>query len=114
MSMLLGGLAAEELIFGDVSGGDSNDIERATAIAKKMVTQLGMSDVIGLRSFSSGHGEVLLGRDFSNSQDYSDDTASKIDSEIHAIISEAYGRAKQSLTDNMDKLHFIAEFLLKN
>ena len=114
IAMLLGGRAAEELIFGDVSGGASNDIERATNIAKRMVTQLGMSDLIGLRSFSSGHGEVFLGRDFSNSQDYSDATAAKIDSEIHDIISEAYNRAKQILTDNMDKLHFIAEFLLKN
>jgi hypothetical protein len=114
ITMLLGGRAAEEIIFGDVSGGASNDIQRATDIAKKMVTQLGMSDVLGLRAFGSGHGEVFLGRDFSSSQDYSDDTASKIDNEIHAIISEAYDRAKQILTDNMDKLHFIAEFLLAN
>ena len=114
ITMLLGGRAAEEIIFGDVSGGASNDIQRATDIAKKMVTQLGMSDVLGLRAFGSGHGEVFLGRDFSSSQDYSDDTASKIDNEIHAIISEAYDRAKQILTDNMEKLHFIAEFLLAN
>ena len=114
IAMLLGGRAAEEIIFGDISGGASNDIQRATDIAKRMVTQLGMSDVIGLRSFSSGHGEVFLGRDFTSSQDYSDETASKIDSEIHDIISEAYGTAKRILTENMDKLHFIAEFLLKN
>ncbi len=114
ISMLLGGRAAEELIFGDVSGGASNDIQRATDIAKKMVTQLGMSDVLGLRAFGSGHGEVFLGKDFSSSQDYSDDTASKIDNEIHDIISEAYARAKQILTENIDKLHFIAEFLLRN
>ena len=114
ISMLLGGRAAEELIFGDVSGGASNDIERATAIAKKMVTQLGMSDVLGLRAFGSGHSEVFLGKDFSSSQDYSDDTAAKIDAEIHDIITEAYEKAKKILTDNMDKLHFIAEFLIKN
>ncbi len=114
ISMLLGGRAAEELIFGDVSGGASNDIQRATDIAKKMVTQLGMSDVLGLRAFGSGHGEVFLGRDFSSSQDYSDNTAAKIDNEIHDIISEAYERAKQILTENIDKLHFIAEFLLRN
>ena len=114
IAMLLGGRAAEELIFGDVSGGASNDIQRATDIAKKMVTQLGMSDVLGLRAFGSGHGEVFLGRDFSSSQDYSDETAAKIDAEIHSIITEAYNKAKQILSDNMQKLHFIAEFLVKN
>ena len=114
ISMLLGGRAAEELIFGDVSGGASNDIERATSIAKKMVTQLGMSDVLGLRAFGSGHSEVFLGKDFSSSQDYSDNTAAKIDTEIHDIITEAYNKAKQILTDNMEKLHFIAQFLIKN
>ena len=114
ISMLLGGRAAEEIIFGDVSGGASNDIQRATEIAKKMVTQLGMSSVLGLRVFGEGQGEVFLGRSFSSTQDYSDETASKIDAEIHAIITDAYNRAKQILTDNIDKLHFIAEFLLKN
>ena len=69
IAMLLGGRAAEELIFDDISGGASNDIQRATDIAKKMVTQLGMSDALGLRAFGSGHGEVFLGRDFSSSQD---------------------------------------------
>ena len=112
--MLLGGRAAEELIFGDVSGGASNDIQRATDIAKKMVTQLGMSSVLGPRSFGTGQSEVFLGRDFSSSQDYSDETAAKIDAEIHAIVCNAYDRAKQILTDKMDKLNFVAEFLLKN
>ncbi len=112
--MLLGGRAAEEIIFGDISGGASNDIQRATDIAKKMVTQLGMSKVLGPRSFGNDHGEVFLGRDFSSSQDYSDETAAKIDAEIHAIIGEGYERAKKLLVDNMDKLNFISEFLLKN
>ncbi len=114
ISMLLGGRAAEELIFGDISGGASNDIQRATDLAKKMVTQLGMSEVLGPRSFGSDHGEVFLGRDFSSSQDYSDETAAKIDAEIHTIIQDAYDRAKQILTEKMEKLHFVAEFLLKN
>ena len=114
IAMLLAGRAAEEIIFGDISGGASNDIERAPDIAKKMVTRLGMSDVLGLRAFGSGHSEVVLGRDFSSSQDYSDETAAKIDAEIHAIISNAYANAKQILNDNIDKLHFIAEFLIKN
>ena len=114
IAMLLGGRAAEEIIFEDVSGGASNDIERATKIAKQMVTKLGMSDLLGLRAFGNDHGEVFLGRDFSSSQDYSDDTASKIDSEIHKIISEAYDNATRILTENMDKLHFVAEFLVRN
>ncbi len=112
--MLLGGRAAEEIIFGDISGGASNDIQRATDIAKKMVTQLGMSELLGPRRFGSGHSEVFLGRDFSSSQDYSEEVAAKIDREIHDIISEAYIRAKKILTDNIDKLHFISEFLIKN
>ena len=114
ITMLLGGRAAEELIFGDISGGASNDIQRATDTAKKMVTQLGMSEVLGPRCFGSGQSEVFLGRDFSSSQDYSDQTAATIDAEIHAIIDEAYARAKTILSEKMDKLHFISEFLLKN
>ncbi|MBQ9086474.1 MAG: ATP-dependent zinc metalloprotease FtsH [Clostridia bacterium] len=114
IAMLLGGRAAEELVFGDISGGASNDIQRATDTAKKMVTQLGMSTVLGPRCFGTGQSEVFLGRDFSSSQDYSEETAAKIDAEIHAIIQEAYNRAKEILTANRDKMDFIAEFLLKN
>ena len=114
IAMLLGGRAAEEIIFGDVSGGASNDIERATKIAKNMVTKLGMSDLLGLRAFGNDHGEVFLGRDFSSSQDYSDDTAAKIDAEIHDIIASAYENAKRILTENIEKLHFVAEFLMRN
>jgi cell division protease FtsH len=79
-----------------------------------MVTQLGMSDVLGLRAFGTGHSEVFLGRDFSSSQDYSDETAAKIDAEIHDIITEAYENAKRILNENIDKLHFISEFLIRN
>ena len=113
ITMLLGGRAAEEIVFGDVSGGASNDIERATKIAKQMVTQLGMSTVLGPRAFGNDPGEVFLGRDFSSSQDYSDETAYKIDNEIHQIISEAYDRARQILNENRQKLDFIAEFLIR-
>ncbi|MBQ7375728.1 MAG: ATP-dependent zinc metalloprotease FtsH [Clostridia bacterium] len=114
IAILLGGRAAEEIIFGDVSGGASNDIERATKIAKQMVTKLGMSESLGLRAFGNDHGEVFLGRDFSSSQDYSDETAAKIDAEIHSIISDAYATAKKLLSDNIAKLHFVSEFLVKN
>ncbi|MBR2387812.1 MAG: ATP-dependent zinc metalloprotease FtsH [Clostridia bacterium] len=114
ISMLLGGRAAEEIIFGDISGGASNDIQRATDIAKKMVTQLGMSDILGPRSFGTGHSEVFLGKDFSSAQDYSEEVAAKIDSEIHNIITESYNKAKEILRANLDKLHFVSEFLLKH
>ena len=114
IAMLLGGRAAEEIVFGDISGGASNDIERATSIAKNMVTRLGMSTVLGPRCFGSGQSEVFLGRDFSSSQDYSEETAAKIDAEIHAIIQEAYDRAKEILRENRQKMDFISEFLLKN
>ncbi len=114
ISMLLGGRAAEEIVNGDVSGGASNDIERATKIAKKMITRLGMSDVLGPRCFGTNQGEVFLGRDFSSSQDYSEEIAAKIDNEIHEVISAAYDKSKEILRNDIQKLHFIAEFLVKN
>ena len=114
ISMLLGGRAAEEIIYGDVTGGASNDIERATKIAKKMITRLGMSDVLGPRSFGTNQGEVFLGRDFSSSQDYSEEIAAKIDNEIHEIISAAYQLSKDIITAEISKMHFIADFLVKN
>lgn len=114
ISMLLGGRAAEEIINGDVTGGASNDIERATKVAKKMITRLGMSDILGPRCFGTDQSEVFLGRDFSSSQDYSEEVAAKIDSEIHEVISAAYERSKEILRGDIQKLHFIAQFLLKN
>ena len=114
IAMLLGGRAAEEIVNGDVSGGASNDIERATKIAKKMITRLGMSDILGPRCFGNDQSEIFLGRDFSSSQDYSEEIAAQIDREIHEIISEAYSTAKKVLSENIEKLHFIAEFLVKN
>ncbi len=111
---LLAGRSAEEIMFGNISGGASNDIQRATDIARKMVTQLGMSDVIGPVNYSSGQGEVFLGRTFNDTSNFSESIAAKIDSEIHNIITEAHERAKTILRDNLEKLKFIAEFLIKN
>ncbi len=111
---LLGGRAAEEIVFGDFSGGASNDIERATDIARKMVTQLGMSDVLGPINYASGHNEVFLGKSFADTKNFSEDIAAKIDAEIHAIITEQHERAKKLLAENRAKLDFIAEFLVKN
>ena len=113
--MLLGGRAAEEIVYGDVSGGASNDIMRATQTARKMVTELGMSDAVGNIRLGSDHdeGEVFLGRDFGSGRNYSEETASLIDSEIKKIIDEAYAKAKALLTENREKLDFITDFLCK-
>ena len=113
--MLLGGRAAEEIVYGDVSGGASNDIMRATQTARKMVTELGMSDVIGNIRLGSDRddGEVFLGRDLNATKNYSEETASIIDSEIKKIIDEAYLKAKELLIANREKLDFITDFLCK-
>ncbi len=115
ISMLLGGRVAEQIIFDDFSGGASNDIQRATQIARKMVMQLGMSE-LGPILFGSGHSdsEVFLGRDFSHNRDFSEAVAAKIDEQVDKIITESYNEAKRLLTENIDKLHFIAKFLVKN
>ncbi|MEG2118522.1 MAG: zinc metalloprotease, partial [Clostridia bacterium] len=116
IASLLGGRVAEKLILHDISAGASNDIQRATAIARKMVTQYGMSDRLGPVVFGTGHDddEVFLGRDFSNSRNYSEEIASIIDDEIHSIIDKAYQMAEKILIENMEKLHFIAEYLVKS
>ncbi len=113
--MLLGGRVAEHIIYGDVSGGASNDIKVATQTARDMVTKLGMSDTLGTVRYGGEHDsdEVFLGRDFNTSRDYSDETAFLIDKEIKRIIDEAFVTAENLLRENMDKLHFIAEFLVK-
>ena len=111
---LLGGRVAEALVFGDISGGASNDIERATNIARKMVTQLGMSDLLGPVKYGTADSEVFLGRDFSNGTNYSPETAALIDKEIKALLDEGFESAKRVLTENRTKLDFVAQFLLKN
>ena len=113
ITMLLGGRVAEKIIFDDISGGASNDIERATNIARKMVTQLGMSEKLGPIVYGGGQTEVFLGRDFSSSPDYSDVTAREIDAEIRDIITACFERAEKLLRENVDKMHFVAEFLVK-
>lgn len=110
---LLGGRVAEELVLGDISSGASNDIQRATQIARDMVTKYGMSDKIGPIFFGSDNNEVFLGKDFSHVRDYSENVASQIDDEIERLISEAYEKTKQILNDHMDKLQQVAEILLQ-
>ena len=112
----MGGRVAEQLILEDISTGASNDIKQATARARAMVTKYGMSDILGpvLYGNSGAHDEVFLGRDFSASPDYSEDTAKLIDEEVRRIITDSYRRCESILTEHIDKLHFVAEFLLKN
>lgn len=110
---LLGGRVAEALILNDVSTGASNDIERATKIARSMVTKYGMSERIGTLMLGSDQSEVFLGRDFAQSKEYSEETAGIIDEETKAIIDKGYNRAKQILTDHIDKLHAVAAVLLE-
>ena len=114
ISELLGGRVAEELCCDDISGGASNDIQRATDIARKMVTTYGMSDRLGPIVFGTGHDEVFLGKDYASQRNYSEEVASLIDEEIHSIITAAYERSKKILTENMDKLNLIVDYLVEN
>jgi len=109
---LLGGRVAESLVLDDISTGASNDIERASKIAREMVTKYGMSD-LGTITFGSGQEEVFLGRDFTQTRNFSEETAAKIDAEVKKIIDKAYQTARQILSDNMDKLKTVAGILLE-
>ncbi len=110
---LLGGRVAEELILNDISTGASNDIERASQIARNMVTKYGMSDRVGAIMFGGGQGEVFLGRDFAQTKDYSEETAGIIDEEVKKIIDYAYSRARNILSEHADKLHAVAGVLME-
>lgn len=109
----LGGRVAEALIMGDISTGASNDIEKATNTAKKMVTKFGMSDKLGPILYGSGNQEVFIGRDMGQVKDYSEKTAATIDDEIHTIITDAYDKTVNILKTHIDKLHQVAQYLIK-
>ena len=110
---LLGGRVAEALILNDISTGASNDIERASQIARNMVTKYGMSERVGAIMFGGGQGEVFLGRDFAQTKDYSEETANVIDEEVKRIVDTAYNRARTILSEHVDKLHAVASILLE-
>jgi cell division protease FtsH len=110
---LLGGRVAEKLVLNDISTGAKNDIERSTNIARKMITQYGMSDVFGPITFGTDHDEVFIGRDLARSRNYSEEVAALIDKEIRAVIDKGYNHAEQLLKDNISKLHAVAEALLE-
>ncbi len=113
---LLGGRVAEALILDDISTGASNDIQRATSIARDMVTRYGMTEALGPIVYGSEHSsdEVFLGRDFSSARNYSEETAYKIDVEIKNIVETAYAEAERILSKNKDKLHFVAGYLIEH
>ena len=111
---LLGGRMAEQLVRGDVSTGASNDIERATEVARKMVTKYGMSDELGPVCYAESNDQVFLGRDYGHAKNYSELTARAIDQEIKRIIANAYERTEKILTAHRDKLDALAEYLVKH
>ncbi|KUO70946.1 MAG: cell division protein FtsH [Clostridia bacterium BRH_c25] len=110
---LLGGRVAEKLVLDDVSTGARNDIERATAIARKMITEYGMSESLGPMSFGSEHDEVFIGKDFGRSRNYSEEVAAMIDKEIRKVIDTAYHKTETLLKENISKLHGVAQALLE-
>ena len=114
IEVLLGGRVAEALVLKDISTGASNDIERATNTARAMVTKYGMSEKLGPITYGSDNNEVFLGRDMGHIRNYSEEIASEIDAEVRNIISVAYEKTEKILTDNMDRLHKVAEFLFHN
>jgi cell division protease FtsH len=113
MSMTLGGRAAEEIVFDQITTGASNDLEKVTATAKQMVMRFGMSERLGPRVFGHDHGQPFLGREFSSEPDYSDEIAREIDDEIRRIVEAAHQRAKDILTEHRESLGRISEILLK-
>jgi cell division protease FtsH len=113
MAMTLGGRAAEELVFGEVTTGASNDIEKVTATAKQMVMRFGMSEKLGPRVFGHDHGQPFLGREFSSEPDYSDEIAREIDDEIRRMVEEAHQAARQVLEEHREQLDHVSEILLR-
>lgn len=110
---LLGGRVAEQLILGDISTGASNDIQRVSNIARKMVMEYGMSEKLGTITFGSDHDEVFIGRDIGKSKNYSEEVAFEIDNEVKSLVNEAYKKAEKILTEHIDKLHVVAKRLLE-
>ncbi len=111
---LLGGRVAESIIIGDISTGASNDIQRVTELARGMVTKYGMSENLGPITFGSGETEVFLGKDYSTVRNYSEEIAKDIDEEIKKIVTSGYNRCEEILRANIDKLHILAQYLIKN
>ena len=114
LAMAMGGRAAEELVFGEITTGASNDLEQATNIARTMVTRFGMSKKLGPRTFGKREEMVFLGREISEQRDYSDSVAEQIDDEVHALINGAYRTATRILNEHKAKLEHISNYLIEN
>ncbi|MBR2913221.1 MAG: ATP-dependent zinc metalloprotease FtsH [Oscillospiraceae bacterium] len=112
--VLLGGRVAEKLILDDISTGASNDLERATATARSMITRYGFSENLGPVVYGSDQNEVFLGRDFGSTKNYSEQVAAEIDTEIRAYVEDGYQKAEQILTEHMDQLHLVAQYLIRH
>jgi cell division protease FtsH len=113
IAMALGGRTAEELVFGEITTGAANDIEKATQIARDMVTEYGMSDVLGPQQLGQKNGEVFLGRDYGHQANYSDEVAARIDEEVRRIIEEAHLEAAAILETHRETLDMIATQLVE-
>jgi cell division protease FtsH len=113
LAMLLGGRVAEEMIFGELTTGDQNDIEKATKLARKMVCEFGMSEKLGPLTLGQKQEEIFLGRDLYNHQDYSDQIAYEIDREVRRLVDDAYGQAKTILSENRERMEAIAKALIE-
>ena len=113
LKVLLGGRVAEALVLKDISSGASNDLERATALARQMICQYGMSEKIGPVTFGHHQSQVFLGRDIAREKDYSEEVAAEIDKEVRLFMENAYAATEKLLSDNMDKLHVLAAALIE-
>lgn len=113
MAMMMGGRSAEEITFGEITAGAQSDIERATEMARKMVTQWGMSEKLGPIAFGQNQEEVFLGRDFARQRNYSEDVAARIDDEVHSFVNEAHQQAVKILSDHKEALDRLAQILLE-
>ena len=113
LAVFLGGRVAEELMCDDITSGASNDLERATKMAREMVTRLGMSEELGTQVFGEAQHQVFLGRDYADHQDYSEETARRIDIEVQRIMREAHRRAVEILDARRDQLDLMAKVLLE-
>ena len=112
--MLLGGRVAEEIVLDDICTGASNDLERATKVARNMVTKYGFSEKLGTVVYGDDNGEVFLGKDYGHTRNYSEEIASEIDAEVRRIISEAHEQCEALLREHIDELHLVAEYLIEN
>lgn len=113
VTMLLGGRVAEDLVLGEISTGAQNDLERATALVRKIITEFGMSEELGPLTFGTKQEQVFLGRDIARDRNYSEAVAFAIDKEARKIMDECYSRAETLLKENIEKLHLVASHLME-